>query len=38
VPGARGQQHTTIPGAGHFIQEQQGTQLAAIIAEFVAGA
>ena len=38
VPGARGQQHTTIPGAGHFIQEQQGTRLAAIIAEFVAGA
>jgi haloalkane dehalogenase len=38
VPGARGQQHITIPGAGHFIQEQQGTRLAAIIAEFVAGA
>lgn len=38
VPGARGQQHTTIPEAGHFIQEQQGTRLAAIIAEFVAGA
>ena len=38
VPGARGQQHTTIPEAGHFIQEQQGTRRAAIIAEFVAGA
>jgi len=24
VPGARGQNHTTITGAGHFVQEQQG--------------
>jgi len=36
VPGARGQHHTTIAGAGHFVQEQQGGQLAEIIVEFVA--
>ena len=37
VPGARGQNHTTITGAGHFVQEQQGPRLADIIVEFVAG-
>lgn len=36
VPGARGQHHTTIAGAGHFVQEQQGAELARIVAEFVA--
>ena len=36
VPGARGQNHTTIAGAGHFVQEQQGGRLADIIVEFVA--
>ena len=35
IPGARGQHHTTIAGAGHFVQEQQGRRLADIIAEFV---
>ncbi|MFP1153599.1 haloalkane dehalogenase [Mycobacterium sherrisii] len=35
VPGARGQAHTTISGAGHFVQEQRGEQLGRIIAEFV---
>ncbi len=35
VPGARGQAHTTIHGAGHFIQEQAGEQLARIIIEFI---
>ena len=35
IPGARGQHHTTIAGAGHFVQEQQGQRLADIIAEFV---
>lgn len=35
IPGARGQNHTTIVGAGHFVQEQQGRRLADIIAEFV---
>jgi haloalkane dehalogenase len=35
VPGARGLPHTTITGAGHFVAEQQGDQLAAIITKFV---
>jgi haloalkane dehalogenase len=35
VPGARGQNHTTIADAGHFVQEQQGERLANIVAEFV---
>nr|CRL67175.1 alpha/beta hydrolase [Mycolicibacterium malmesburyense] len=35
VPGAKGQPHTTIAGAGHFIQEQRGGELGRIIAEFV---
>ena len=36
VPGARGQNHVTITGAGHFVQEQRGEELGRIIAEFVA--
>jgi haloalkane dehalogenase len=35
VPGAGGQNHTTIADAGHFVQEQQGERLASIVAEFV---
>jgi len=35
IPGARGQHHSTIAGAGHFVPEQQGRRLAEIIAEFV---
>ena len=35
VPGARGQPHTTIRGAGHFLQEQQGEELGRVIAGFV---
>ena len=34
VPGSQGQAHTTIKGAGHFIQEQKGEELARLIAEF----
>jgi haloalkane dehalogenase len=38
VPGAAGQPHVTIQGAGHFLQETHGTELAAAIAAFaVAG-
>jgi haloalkane dehalogenase len=37
IPGARGQNHTTIAGAGHFVPEQKGTELARLVAEFVAG-
>jgi haloalkane dehalogenase len=35
VPGARGQDHTTISGAGHFVAEQKGEELGAIVARFV---
>jgi haloalkane dehalogenase len=38
VPGARGQQHHTITGAGHFLQEEAGDRLGAIIADVVLGA
>lgn len=36
VPGAQNQPHTTIQGAGHFLQEQAGEELARVIVEFVA--
>ncbi|HUQ39000.1 MAG TPA: haloalkane dehalogenase [Acidimicrobiales bacterium] len=36
VPGAAGQPHTTIEGGGHFLQEDKGPELAAVIASFVA--
>ena len=36
VPGARGREHPTIRGAGHFLQEDRGEELAKIVAEFVA--
>jgi haloalkane dehalogenase len=35
VPGAAGQPHATIAGAGHFIQERRGPELAAVIHDFV---
>jgi haloalkane dehalogenase len=36
VPGAAGQPHVTIRGAGHFLQETHGVELASVIADFVA--
>jgi haloalkane dehalogenase len=36
VPGAAGQPHTTIAGAGHFLQEDAGEELARVVADFVA--
>jgi haloalkane dehalogenase len=36
VPGAQGQPHTTIEGAAHFLQEDQGPELARVIVEFIA--
>jgi haloalkane dehalogenase len=36
VPGARGQPHARITGAGHFLQEQVGEQLGRIVTEFIA--
>jgi haloalkane dehalogenase len=35
VPGTRDQPHTTIDGAGHFLQEDRGEELAKVIAAFV---
>ncbi|GHO80373.1 haloalkane dehalogenase [Ktedonobacter sp. SOSP1-85] len=37
IPGAKGQPHTTITSAGHFLQEDKGPDLARIINEFIAG-
>jgi len=36
VPGTRGQPHTTIAGAGHFLQEDAGEELAAVVVGFLA--
>ena len=35
IPGAQGQNHATIEGAGHFLQEQKGEELARVIADFM---
>ena len=35
IPGAAGQQHTIIEGAGHFLQETHGEQLARIMIRFM---
>jgi haloalkane dehalogenase len=36
VPGARGQPHAVVAGAGHFLQEDQGPELGAVVARFIA--
>ena len=35
VPGAQGQPHTTVKGAGHFLQEQAPDELVAATVEFI---
>jgi haloalkane dehalogenase len=35
VPGARGQDHATIKGAGHFLQEDASEELAVRLIEFI---
>ncbi len=35
VPGAAGQPHVTIEGAGHFLQEDRGEELAAVVVDFI---
>jgi haloalkane dehalogenase len=35
VPGTRGQAHATIGGAGHFLQEDRGPELADVVVAFV---
>ena len=37
APGAAGRPHVTIEGAGHFVQEETGEELGAVIADFVSG-
>ena len=36
IPGTRGQPHTTITGAGHFLQEDRGEELAQVVVDFIA--
>jgi haloalkane dehalogenase len=36
VPGAKGRDHVTIEGGGHFLQEDKGPELARVVADFVA--
>jgi haloalkane dehalogenase len=35
IPGAKDQQHITITGAGHFLQENRGEEFAKAIVEFI---
>ena len=35
VPGAKNQPHTTIKGAGHFLQEDKGEEVAGVINAFI---
>jgi haloalkane dehalogenase len=36
VPGAQGQPHRIIAGAGHFLQEDAGEEIARLVSEFIA--
>jgi len=35
VPGTQGQPHTIITGAGHFLQEDKGEELARVVVDFL---
>ena len=35
VPGTQGQPHTTIEGAGHFLQEDKGPELAQVVVDWI---
>jgi haloalkane dehalogenase len=37
VPGTAGQPHTTIEGAGHFVQEDKGEELGAVVVSWLRG-
>ena len=37
IPGTRGQPHTTIKGAGHFLQEDAGEELGRVVVDFIRG-
>jgi len=36
IPGAAGQAHTTVEGAGHFLQEDKGVEFATVVNAFIA--
>ncbi|KVX03081.1 haloalkane dehalogenase [Shewanella frigidimarina] len=36
IPGTKGQKHTTIVAAGHFLQEDKGEVLADVVVKFIA--
>ena len=36
IPGTQGQPHTTIARGGHFLQEDRGPELAAVVNDFIA--
>lgn len=35
IPGAQGQPHTVIKGAGHFLQEDRGEEFARVVVDFI---
>src|SRR5215472_13703270 len=35
IPGAKGQPHTTVVDAGHFLQEDKGEELARVVVDFM---
>jgi haloalkane dehalogenase len=35
IPGTKGRPHTTIEGAGHFVQEDKGAELAEVVVRFL---
>jgi haloalkane dehalogenase len=37
IPGAHGEPHVTIEGAGHFLQEDRGPELARVVVDWVRG-
>src|SRR5262249_55574295 len=37
IPGTQGQPHITISGAGPFLQEDRGEELAQVVVDFIAG-
>ena len=37
VPGTQGQPHTTIEGAGHFLQEDRGPEVAELLVSWIRG-
>lgn len=37
VKGAKGRDHVTIEGAGHYLQEDKGPELARVVIDFIAG-